>query len=113
MWQPIQLSELEELIAKQLVECSSATRAQYEMNAISKQKWALSPWGDAGGGFWAIAIFGKYVLWYNDIEDGFNTSAYVKEGAIEHYWCNQDTLHEAILGLIQNSQKLGAPDAPA
>ena len=56
---------------------------------------------------------GKLVLWYNDIEEGFNTSSFTHEGVIEQYWCNQDTLHEAMLGLIQSSPKLGAPDAPA
>lgn len=111
MWQPIPLSELEELIAQQLGECTPETRAQYELNAIQKQKWSLYPWGDTGGGFWAIAILGNYVLWYNDIEDGFNTSTYVKEGTIEQYWCNQDTLHAAMFGLIHNSPKLGAPNA--
>lgn len=99
MWQPIPLHDLEVLIARQLAECTPETRAQYRMGAIPKQKWVLSPWGDAGSGFWAIAVFGSSVLWYNDIEDGFNTSTYIKDGVIKHYWCNQDTLHEALLGL--------------
>lgn len=111
MWQPISLSELKELISQQLAECTHETRAQYVANAIAPQKWDLLPWGDDGGGFWVIAIFGNSVLWYNDIEDGFNTSSYIKEGAIEHYWCNQDMLHIALLGLSQSSPKLGAPNA--
>ncbi|WP_218569289.1 hypothetical protein [Pseudomonas sp. F(2018)] len=113
MWQPIQLHELKALIAQQVVECSPETCALFEANAIAPQKWALSSWGNDGGGFWAIAIIGKTVLWYNDIEEGFNTSSFTHEGTIEQYWCNQDTLHEAMLGLTPNAPKLGAPDAPA
>ncbi len=113
MWQPIPLNELEALIARRLVECTPESHALYELNAIPRQKWAPSPWGDAGGGFWAIAILGNSVLWYNDIEDGSNTSTYMNEGKIEHYWCHQDTLHIALLGLIRNSPQLGAPDVLA
>ena len=113
MWQPIPLSDLEQLIAQQLAACSSETRALYELNAVQKMKWSLSPWGDAGGGFWVIAVLGNTALWYNDIEEGFNTSTYVQEGTIENYWCNQDTLHQALLGLIQNSSTLGPPNATA
>lgn len=110
MWQPISQHELEVLISHELEECSAETRELYEANAISMQKWALPPWGDAGGGFWAIAVLGGLVLWFNDIEDGFNTSSFVNAGVIDHYWCNQDTLHQALFGLTHNTQKLGAPD---
>ena len=99
MWQPIPLDELQALIARQIAECSPETRSLFEANAIAPKKWALCPWGDDGGGFWVIAIIGNFVLWYNDIEEGFNTSSFTKEGAIEQYWCNQDSVHVALLGL--------------
>ena len=113
MWQPIPLYELKALIAQQIAECSPETRALLEANAIAPQKWALSPWGDDGGGFWVTAIIGKFVLWYNDIEEGFNTSSFTQEGTIEQYWCNQDSVHVALLGLSSKSPKLGAPHVPA
>ena len=106
MWQPIPLYELKALIAQQVVECSPETRVLFEVNAIAPQKWALSPWGDDGGGFWIIAIIGKCVLWYNDIEEGFNTSSFTQEGTIEPYRCNQDTLHTALFSLNSSSPKL-------
>lgn len=109
MWQPILLRELNELIINQLAECTSITRAQYEANAVSPQKRILSPWGDDGDGFWVVAVFGGSVLWYNDIEGGFNASLYLEEGVIEGYWCNQDTLHQALLGLCHHLPKLGPP----
>ena len=113
MWQPTPLYELKTLIAQQIAECSPETRALFEANAITPKKWALSPWGDDGGGFWVIAIIGKFVLWYNDIEEGFNISSFTQEGTIEQYWCNQDPLHVALLSLNSKSPKLGAPHAPA
>lgn len=83
MWQPILLGELNELIINQLAECTSIARAQYEANAVSPQKWTLSPWGDDGDGFWVVVVFGGVVLWCNDIEGGFNTSLYLEEGPLK------------------------------
>jgi hypothetical protein len=44
------------------------------------------------------------VLWYNDIEDGFNVSRFVQWGEIpsDEYWCSQDPLQYAL-------PKLAAP----
>lgn len=69
--------------------------------------------GGDGGGFWVIAIIEKFILWYNDIEEGFNTSSFTQEGTIGQYWCNQDTLHIALFGLGSKPPKLGVPHAPA
>ena len=109
MWHPISLDELNVVIARQLIECSPETRKLFEENFVTPHKWNLSPWGDAGGGFWVVAIINRAVLWYNDIEDGFNTSTYINVGTIEHYWCNQDTLHSSLLVLSTGAPKLGPP----
>jgi len=39
-----------------------------------------------------VGIIGRSVIWYNDIEDGFNISKYATYGRIDEYWCNQDEL---------------------
>ncbi len=46
--------------------------------------------------FWVVAIFGEYVIWYNDIEEGFNISRYNEHGTIGEYWANQDDLDECV-----------------
>lgn len=60
------------------------------------QKWSESSYGTAGGGFWVVGIVGRTVIWYNDIEDGFNYSAYSNFGTIDEYWCNQDELEQTL-----------------
>ncbi len=59
---------------------------------IEPEKWQQHPYGDSGGGFWVVAIVGRTVIWYNDLEDGFNRSRYSTYGTIDDYWCNQDEL---------------------
>jgi hypothetical protein len=41
------------------------------------------------GGFWAVAAFGSSVIWYNEIEEGFNLSNYKKYGVISEFFCDQ------------------------
>lgn len=102
MWSPIPLDELEKLIAQDLADCSDDQRTVYARTAITPRKWSQSPHGDLGGGFWAIAVSGSKVLWYNDIEDGFNVSRFDTHGRIpaDEYWCNEDPLGLALLNFV-------------
>ncbi|MGX1785720.1 hypothetical protein ACWIGM_03225 [Bosea sp. NPDC055332] len=68
--------------------------------AIAPVKWALKPYGDLGGGFWVVAILGKSVIWYNDIEDGFNVSPYSSFGEIETYSASQFELRHILQQII-------------
>ena len=116
MWEPITRDELDELIATDIAECSEAQRAIYARTSITPEKWRQSPWGDLGGGFWAVAVYGTKVLWYNDIEDGFNISSFVTSGRIpdDEYWCDQDPLKFALPYLVDDPPRWrrGAPRAP-
>ncbi len=83
-------------------------RRFWEVVRIDPEKWQQHPYGDQGGGFWAVAILGRTVVWYNDIEEGFNRSTYSKYGEIGAYWCDQDELEWAILKLM-NQVETGHP----
>jgi hypothetical protein len=113
MWEPITQEELEELIARDLAACSEDQRAIYARTATRPEKWRQSPWGDKGDGFWALAISGAKVLWYNDIEEGFNVSRFVRRGRIpdDEYWCNQDKLGLSLRYLVDDlhGYRLGPP----
>ncbi len=60
---------------------------------ITPVKWEEDEYGQEGSGFWAVAIFNSHVIWYNDIEEGFNYSSYTSYGKIDEYKCEQDELH--------------------
>ena len=102
-WIPSTPADFAELLGNELAACSPTERAAFMAHAIESAKWTQSPWGDAGGGFWAIAQRKKAVLWYNDIEEGFQVSAFDSPGAIpeNQYWCSQDDLAIAIRRLVE------------
>ena len=109
-WQPIDLESLQRRIAEGVQAADDDLRCFYDQVACEPAKWTLNPWGDKGGGFWAVAVHEGRVLWFNDIEDGFNVSAFEREGAIpdDQYRCNQDEIHHALRTLRDGGgQRLG------
>jgi len=76
-------------------------------------KWQENTYGAMGGGFWVVAIYGSTVVWYNDIEDGFNQSKWTTPGTIDEYWCNQTELQDVIgekLEVTIPSWRCGPPE---
>jgi hypothetical protein len=111
MWKPKSLSDLNAMIAEDLKACAPELRALYARTQVPPEKWGQAPWGDPGGGFWAIAVHEGRVLWYNDIEAGFNVSPFSRWGEIGYYVCNQDELQYALPKLAgQPGTQLGAPE---
>ena len=72
----------------------------WEAIHIAQEKWAQHPFGDESQGFWVVAVMGRIVVWYNDIEEGFNCSHYSRYGVIDEYWCNQDELEMTVQQLV-------------
>ncbi len=69
---------------------------------IDPEKWQETEYGNKGGGFWAVGIFGRQVLWYNDIEEGFNVSSYRNYGVIGNYTCEQNELNTVLYRLHED-----------
>ena len=112
-WQAISRESLDEIIEQELSEATAEERALFARTAVIPTKWQLSPWGDLGGGFWVVAVMDDRVLWYNDIEDGFNVSRFTNWGTIPstEYWCNQDELRWALAPLAGKPHlKSGPPE---
>ena len=94
---------------------TAAQRRLWEALRIDPEKWQQHPWGDAGGGFWVVGLIGRTVIWYNDIEGGFNRSRYSQYGEIGAYWCNEDELEgtvQHLLNEIETGQPSGTYSGP-
>ena len=99
-WNPISLAELSEGIQVAITKMTKPEKRLWDLISITPSKWIQHPWGDEGGGFWVVAIWGNNCLYYNDIEEGYNTSGFKEYGTIEEYWCNQDELQWVILRIL-------------
>lgn len=100
-WTPLAEAELATLIADAVVRMEPPAQSLWNLIRVPPSKWQLPPWGDAGRGFWVVGILGQHVVWFNDIEGGFNVSRYKTPGQIGEYWCNQDQLNHTMYALLR------------
>ncbi|WP_342328054.1 hypothetical protein [Pedobacter sp. FW305-3-2-15-E-R2A2] len=99
MWTPISLGELEEWILRGELELDDELLNFWNLIKIEPRKWQEKDYGAEGGGFWVVAIFGNEVIYYDDIEDGFNVAEYEVYGHIIARWANQDELNHTVMEL--------------
>jgi hypothetical protein len=97
---PLSESQIWDIINAACERMNVQQRHLWEMIRIDPEKWRQHPYGDMGVGFWAVALIGTSVVWYNEIENGFNRSQYTRHGLIDQYWCNQDNLGETVQTLL-------------
>jgi hypothetical protein len=93
--------DLEAVIASGLAAYDDAVLARWERMRIVPEKWRCSPWGDAEGGFWVVAVEGDQALWFNHIEGGFNWSPFSTRGTLDGYSCNQTELVDILERIAQ------------
>jgi len=113
MWNPISLNELSEIISFTESDIEDHLKTFWELIRIEPEKWKEKDYGEEGGGFWVVAICGKKVVWYNDIEEGFNISIYHTYGEIQDYFCYQYELNHVVWQLYNidaNFRSSGPPD---
>lgn len=113
-WTPIDREKLQHRIERGLEAGGDEVRAYFAQIAREPVKWQLHPWGDLGGGFWIVAVLGDRVVWFNDIEDGFNISTFATEGAIpaDEYGCDQEELHWTLRKLVDGGGYRAGPPRP-
>lgn len=99
MWTPITELELYDKIQKTESLLQGYLWNFWKLIQIEPEKWQEEEFGKEGGGFWVVGICGWRVIWYNDIEDGFNISTYQIYGKIEEYLCNQYELNDVVYQL--------------
>lgn len=99
-WKPIELNELYDEIRKTESDLNADLWNFWQLIKIDPEKWSEPQFGNKGGGFWVVAICGRKVIWYNDIEEGFNISDYKVYGKIIGYYCNQDELSWTVIRLF-------------
>jgi hypothetical protein len=108
MWAPVNKSR----ILKDIEYCDDILFSNpdclkfWEYIKIQPEKWTEKTMGEDGGGFWVVAILGKSVIYYNDIEEGYNFSSFTKYGEIDHYYPNQMELYQMIESLYEEIARL-------
>lgn len=80
-WQPISTEELDELIAAQLTDCSPEQREFFDRCRVVPHLAKLDRLGEIETVI-VVAKAGDLVLYYEDVEEGFNISSLGPDGPI-------------------------------
>jgi hypothetical protein len=102
-WAPISEFELADVILQAERRMTIEQSDLWDASRITPRKWSEQYFGSEGNGFWVVAVIGKEVVWYNDIEDGFNVSKFSEYGSIDEYLCNQDPLEVTLQRFVSST----------
>lgn len=88
--------ELNELIldAEQMMIASEMKL--WECMKIPPERWKEKKCHNDRTGFWVVAIIGRSVVYFNDIESGFVSSGYTEYGVIDSYVTNEVNLTDLV-----------------
>jgi hypothetical protein len=95
-WRPITAEEIQSLIKEQLRDCTDAQREIFERYRVPLRPTPLERFGQVESVF-VVAQRDNEVMYYEDVEEGFNFSPLTPDGRIAQRWCNQDELMHALV----------------
>ena len=95
-WEPISFKDLVEDIYSSEERMTPENRLLWELIKKPPEKWKAQKYRGKEEEFWVIAVYKKYIIYYNDIEEGYNISKYRRYGKISEIWADQDELEIAI-----------------
>lgn len=99
-WLPITHQELlTDLEANEKRMDAKATELWSKIS-ITPKKWEELEMGEEGKGFYVVAIIEDWIIWYNDIEDGYNLSQFKEYGHIPEYQVEQYELVHIVNRII-------------
>ena len=112
-WQPATIEEVNDIVAGDLKDCDAeqlATFGKYRVEAFSAP---IVRYGQPESVV-VVARNGDQVIYYEDVEDGFNVSPISPDGRVLEHWCNQDELRFALNAWIEGRGLPGrfAPAVP-
>lgn len=95
-WRPITADEMQSLIDEPLKDCTPEQREIFDRYRVALRPTPLERYGQLETVF-VVAQRGNEVMYYEDVEDGFNFSPLTADGRVAQHWCNQDELKYALI----------------
>ena len=98
-WQPVTKKELDALVASQLADCAPKQRELFDRYKIAPHLVAIDRQGKTETVF-VVAKAGDMVLYYEDVEEGFNISPLSHDGSVASPGYEQWELRHALGQLV-------------
>ncbi len=99
-WRAATIEEVRQIIARDLQSCDATQRLTFKKYAVKPFCAPIVRYGIAGTVVVVARKRGEVIYW-EDIEGGFNISPISADGKILEHWCNQDELRFALNAWIR------------
>ena len=99
-WEPISLNEINNLIKTSVSVMDIEVLNFWNSIKITPKKWIENHY-NSDDQFWVVAKTTNHIIYYNDIEEGFNISKINRPFQIEVTSAEQDELHFALIKLLK------------
>ena len=102
-WKPATVEAVNEIVQKDLAACDAEQKAVFLRYSVEPHPAPILRYGRIETVI-VVARRENQVVYWEDVEEGFNISPVDDEGTIVEHWCNQDTL-----GILLNRWIEGRP----
>lgn len=98
------IEAVNKLVADDLSLCDPQQVATFEQYAVQPYLAPIVRYGNTETVV-VVARRGNEVIYWEDVEEGFNSSPIDADGRILEHWCNQDELGLALNGWIEGRRR--------
>ena len=99
-WQPATIEEVKEIVVRDLKDCDAEQLAAFDKYRVEPFSAPLVRYGQLESVV-VVARNDDRVIYYEDVEEGFNISPISTDGRVLEHWCNQDELRLALNAWIE------------
>jgi hypothetical protein len=99
-WQPMTVDAVKKIIEGDLKECDDEQVSAFKKYAVEPYAAPILRYGEMEIAV-VVARRGDEVIYWEDVEEGFNLSPVSPNGQILEHWCNQDELRFALNAWIE------------
>lgn len=98
MWQPITVEDLETRVGQELSQCTAKQQAAFAKYRVPFHKVPLHRFGQVESAL-VVAHLPNGLIYFEDVEEGFEFAALGKDGALPDQGCSQFELRHVLTQL--------------
>ena len=99
-WSPATIEEVNQIVVRGLKDCDTEQLAAFDKYRVAPFSAPIVRYGQMESVV-VVAGNGDQVIYYEDVEDGFNVSPISPDGRVSEHRCNQDELRFTLNAWIE------------
>lgn len=111
-WKPATIDEVKDILKADLKKCNPQQIAIFRQYSVEPYLAPIVRYGKAENVV-VVAQKSDEVIYWEDVEEGFNISPAGPRGRVLEHWCNQDDLGVALNRFIQSRERRTGNFGPA